>query len=129
MSRESYYKFSCGEYSDELVDVVNLFHDIGWYYYNANGKVDYLPIGDIDDYDWKEESLTNEQITSIIFEKQRRKEKIGLILYEKDSGRGITFLAENTKEIILNINVYRKTVTGDSNDFIDASWYITNIFS
>lgn len=99
-----------------------LFNKIGWGF--ADNQMEYLPIHDNDMFDWKKESLSLEKLFSVISQKQSIGELIGVVLYHNYSDKGITFLARNTKEINLSIDINRQKV---NDEYTDISWYIMNI--
>ena len=54
--------------------------------------VEYLPIGDIDDYNWEKNALSDIEVHELVNMKQNQNEKVGIILYYKQSNIGITLL-------------------------------------
>ena len=50
---EALMTLDCSNYSENIVEVLKIFQQIGWYIYNPQGKVEYLPIDDDDEYDWQ----------------------------------------------------------------------------
>lgn len=115
---EALMTLDCSNYSESITDVLKIFQQIGWYIYNPQGKVEYLPIGDDDAYDWQCE------LYDIIFKKITGKEQIGINLFYCNGTEGISLMAYNTSQIILSITINRKTVTGK---YTDMSWYLENI--
>ena len=115
---EALMTLDCSNYSENIVEVLKIFQQIGWYIYNPQGKVEYLPIGDDDAYDWQCE------LYDIIFKKITGKEQIGINLFYCNGTEGISLMAYNTSQIILSITINRKTVTGK---YTDMSWYLENI--
>ena len=51
----------------------------------------------------------------------------GLNLYYENSDVGITLMAKNTKEIIIDLNINRKTVENNRESITDIGWYFNNI--
>ena len=43
---EALMTLDCSNYSENIVEVLKIFQQIGWYIYNPQGKTEYLPIGD-----------------------------------------------------------------------------------
>ena len=84
-------------------------------------------------YCWQEEALSFDKLFSVVSQKQKDGEQIGVILYQNNSDKGITFLANNTDKILLCLNINRKVIDGDfsgiswGGDYTDISWYIINI--
>lgn len=66
-------------------------------------NIEYLPLGDEDDFDWQKRALSNSELQEIINNKQDKFERVGLNLYYENSNVGITLLAKNTKEIIIDL--------------------------
>lgn len=123
MSREAYFIIDCSLYSDDICRIISALNSIGWKY-SADGQSEYLPLHDNDSFDWKKDRLSDDELFSVISEKQQAGELCGVILYHQETGRGVALLARNTKEIMINININRKTLQGD---FTDLSWYIETI--
>ena len=46
---EALMTLDCSNYSENIVEVLKIFQQIGWYIYNPQGKVEYLPIDDDDE--------------------------------------------------------------------------------
>lgn len=59
----------CSYYSESIADVLKIFQQIGWYIYNPQGKVEYLPIGDDDEYDWQCDEISESELYSIVSKK------------------------------------------------------------
>ena len=57
-------------YSESIADVLKIFQQIGWYIYNPQGKVEYLPIGDDDEYDWQCDEISESELYDIISKKE-----------------------------------------------------------
>ena len=127
MSREALITLNCKRYSERIVDIVSLFIQSGWRYYNSDNKIAYLPLGSDDDFDWQKDNFSVEKLYEIIEEKQEKKELVGLILYFKKSNEGITILAKNTKEIVISLDINRKAVEDSRDSVTDIGWYFRNI--
>lgn len=131
MAREPMLILDCSSYSKEITNIIKLFNEIGWVF--KNEKMEYLPLNDGDMYCWQEESLSYDKLFSIVSQKQKNGEQIGVILYHNNSDKGTTFLANNTDEILLCLDINRKVIDGDfseiswGGDYTDISWYIINI--
>ena len=50
MARETLLQMNCSRFSEKIIDIIDLLFKIGWKYFSNDGMVEYLPIGDIDDY-------------------------------------------------------------------------------
>ena len=53
MARETLLQMNCSRFSEKIIDIIDLLFKIGWKYFSNDGMVEYLPIGDIDDYNWE----------------------------------------------------------------------------
>lgn len=122
MAREAILSINCSSYSDSIVDIIALLNKTGWGY--KDDKMEYLPLNDNDMFDWKKEPLSLEKLFSLISQKQDNGELVGVVLYHKNTDKGITFLARDTKEIDLSLDINRKKL---QNEYTDISWYIMNI--
>lgn len=127
MAREAFIELNCCRYSEKIVDVIMLFKEIGWKYYDLEGKIEYLPLGDIDDFEWQKNYLSEQEIQKIISNKQDNLEQVGINLYYQNSELGVTFLAKNTKEIIIDLCINRKLIDSTHEAITDISWYFVNI--
>lgn len=127
MAREAMLELDCSRYSERIIDVIRLFGECGWKYYNDKKRIEYLAVGDVDDFDWQEKYLSENELVELINNKQDQFEQIGLNLYYAHSDEGVTLLAKNTKALIINLNINRKTVTNDRESITDAGWYFHNL--
>lgn len=114
----------CSDYSENIADVLKIFQQIGWYIYNPQGKVEYLPVGDDDEYDWQCDELSEGELYDIISKKMASKEQIGINLFYCNGTEGISLIAYNTSQIILSLTINRKIAKGK---YTDMSWYLENI--
>ena len=121
---EALMTLDCSYYSESIADVLKIFQQIGWYIYNPQGKVEYLPIGDDDKYDWQCDEISERELYNIVSKKTARKEQIGVNLFYCNGTEGISLLAYNTSQILLSIAINRKTIKGR---YTDMSWYLENI--
>ena len=112
--------------SDRIVDVIDLFAEVGWKPYNARCCVEYLQVGDSDRFDWQEAPMTEVEIAALTAEKQSRDELVGLRLFFDDCEVGITFLAEQSRRVSLSLDINRKTLNGPES-YTDIVWYYENI--
>ncbi len=121
---EALMTLDCSDYSENIVDVLKIFQQIGWDIYNPHGKVEFLPIGDGDEYDWQCKEISESELYDIISKKNARKEQIGINLFYCKGSEGISLLAYHTSQITLSITINRKTVKGK---YTDMAWYLQNI--
>ena len=106
---EALMTLDCSNYSENIVEVLKIFQQIGWYIYNPQGKVEYLPIDDDDEYDWQCEEKTESELYDNISKKTAGKEQIGINLFYCNGAEGISLMACDTSQIILSITIYRMT--------------------
>lgn len=131
MAREPLLILDCSSYSKDLVDIIKLLNNIGWVF--KEEKMEYLPLDDGDMYNWQEEALSFDKLFDIISQKQQNNENVGVILYHNKSDKGTTFLAKSTDEIMLGLDINRKTIDCDitkpswGGDYTDISWYVINV--
>ena len=107
---EALMTLDCSDYSESIADVLKIFQQIGWYIYNPQGKVEYLPIGDDDEYDWQCDEISESELYDIISKKIAGKEQIGINLFYYGGTEGISLIANNTSQILLSITINRKTI-------------------
>lgn len=127
MAREAILEINCSRYSERIVDMIKLFNELGWKYYNTEKKIEYLPFGDDDGFNWQKNFLSENELLELINNKQDNFERVGLNLYYENSGEVLTLLAKNTKEIIIDLNINRRTVENNRESITDIGWYFNNI--
>ncbi|MCM1231894.1 MAG: hypothetical protein NC124_18375 [Clostridium sp.] len=114
--------FSC--YSENIIDILTVFQQIGWDVYNAEGNVEYLPAGDNGEYAWQCRKISKSELYNTVSEKVNQKEQVGIALFYNNSDIGVHLLAEAADRILLSIAVNRKKVKGAHTDMV---WYLENI--
>ena len=121
---EALMTLDCSNYSENILEVLKIFQQIGWCIHNPQGKVEYLPVGDVDEYDWQCDEKSESELYDIISKKITSKEQIGINLFYCNGAEGISLMACNTSQIILSITINRKTIKGK---YTDMAWYLQNI--
>lgn len=121
---ESLMTLDFSNYSESIVDILKIFQQIGWDIYNPQGKVEYLPIGDDDEYNWQCEDISESKIYDIISEKIVKKEQVGVNLFYSNGTEGISLMAYNAEQVMLSITINRKSIKGKYTDMV---WYLENI--
>ena len=121
---EAVMEINCSGYSDNMIEVLKIFKQIGWDVYNPQGEVEYLPVGDDDMYNWQCEKMPESKLYDIVSEKMALKERIGVNLFYDNGIEGISLLAETPKQIVLGISVNRRIRKGR---YTDMAWYLENI--
>lgn len=127
MAREAFIELNCRRYSERLIDVIMLFKEIGWSCYDIERNVEYLPIGDIDDFDWQKKRLSELEVVNVINNKQDKLEQVGINLYYQNTEVGVTLLAKETKNIVIGLCINRQTLDGTRESITDISWYFANM--
>jgi len=121
---ESLMTLNCGVFSKKMVDIIKVFQQIGWDIYNPQGKVEYLPVGDDENYDWQCDNMTESTFYDIISEKAINNEQIGVNLFYNNSKEGISLLAYDTNKIVLSLAINRRIIDEIHTDMV---WYLVNI--
>lgn len=120
---EALITLDCSNYSENMVDILKVFQQIEWGLYNPQGRIEYLPVGDDDEYNWQCEIMPEIRFYDIINDKIANKELVGVRLFYNNGDESISLLAYDTKQIILGIE-NRKTIDERHTDMI---WYLKNI--
>lgn len=121
---EAIITFNGKAFSESIVDIVKEFQKIGWGILNPQGMVEYLPVGDNERYNWKEENIEESKLYDILLTKIARKEPVGINLFYHGGTEGISMIADNTEEIILGLSINRKII---NDNHTDTAWYLENI--
>ena len=127
MARETVLEMNRGRYSEKIIDIVYLFNEIGWKYYDIEKNVEHLSIGDKDGFNWKKAKISEYKLQELINRKQNDSEIIGLILHYKNSQEGLALLAENTRNIKVSLNINRRTIGNNGQSITDIAWYFNNV--
>lgn len=127
MAREALLEINCSRYSERITDIIKLFDELGWRHYDVEKNIVYLPLGDDDNFDWQKKFLSENELYKLINIKQDNFEQIGLNLYYENSQEGLTLLTKNTKEIVIGLNINRRTVENNRESITDIGWYFNNI--
>lgn len=127
MARKAMITIDCERYSKKIIDIIMVLNNSGWTYYKDNKEVRYLPLGDDDDFCWKEDIFSDEEVYDLIENKQARNELIGIDMFWDKMNIGITILARNTREISFNLDINRRTVENSRDSFTDIGWYFSSI--
>lgn len=100
----------------------------GWILRNDQNEVSYLPIGDEDNFDWLEKTISQDELKRIIEEKENLNEVVGIKMYWKDTNIGITLLIYSHKEFSISLSINRKKINAtDTRSVTDINWYIQTI--
>jgi hypothetical protein len=110
------------------IKFIKLLLNNGWTL-NDNGGISYLPEGDNDDFDWILWSkISQETLMTILEEKEKKKELIGVVLTWQNTNIGGSVLFYTSNEISFILNRNRKILYG-LNDFkmTDSNWYLLRL--
>ncbi len=105
-----------------LEEVFRALQAAGWG--NRDGMTEFLPLHDDGMYNWQKAILSPEKFSAILREKQQLHEKIGVILYYRNTETGIMLLARDAQEITFGLDIGRKTI---SDNMTDVSWYLEHV--
>ena len=107
--------------------VMQLLLTNGWNI-NDHGKMTYLPLHDNDMYSWQREPIDEDKLIGILTEKEAAKESLGICITWKDSNIGGSLVTLNENEVMLSININRKTIKLYEGEIItDVNWYLARI--
>jgi len=109
------------------INIITKLLEYGWTP-DDNGIVSYLPLGDVDSYEWKRENIKFPDLLEIIKEKMQGNETIGVVLTWKDTGIGGEFLFWNDGSVSINLSIRRKLIDSISN-ITDVNWYLTKLIT
>lgn len=91
-------------------------------------KISYLPLGDDDNYDWKSNEITINELMDIVDKKEDRGEKIGLIMLWDLTEIGVSLLIHSELELSFSCTINRKRlVNSDNRSITDINWYVEKI--
>lgn len=109
--------------SIDILDLLDLFHSIGWSIDDHN-MICYLPLGD-QDFEWEFLPISHkEAVRSILLDKQKKKEIIGITITSEVTNIGLSMLLYPMfDKITLAAEINRKTI--DGLDVTDFSWYLS----
>lgn len=119
MSVSASIEIYLGEY--RIMDIVGVYLDRGLSVFDRDGRA-YIITSD--DYDREYISVTFEELSDIIAERERKGSIIGIMLYE--NGEPVTELLKTTPdELSVDCEVNRRTLDiGLCRRFTDVNWYI-----
>lgn len=104
-------------------DMLKFIINGGWNI-RKNGKIEYLPLGDGDMFDWKTGELSDKELYELILGKERSGEIIGFIIYWGNMDIGGSVLLHSPNEISISLLINRQKI---NDNITDVNWYITKI--
>lgn len=109
------------------IKVIQKLMNYGWTL-NDNGKISYLPLGDIDEFDWKNENISIESLENILIQKEKRNEIVGVVITWKETGVGGTILFGESQSFSINLSINRRMLNDEKMIKItDVNWYLTKL--
>ena len=106
----------------DIWGIIQILMDSGWSVCKDE-KVTFLPLGDNGMYDWREEELSPENLKTLVKEKEKLSEIVGVILY--NDGVGVTLLFDSNSEFTIGCDIFRKVLSNSR--LTDFSWYLQNL--
>lgn len=106
----------------DIWGIIGILLDSGWSVCKDE-KVTVLPLGDNGMYDWREEELSPENLKTLVKEKEKLSEIVGVILY--NDGVGVTLLFDSNSEFTIGCDIFRKVLSNSR--LTDFSWYLQNL--
>ena len=107
------------------LNIVELLRRFGWSF-RLEGRVSYLPVGDIDDFNWTNEALSDDALLSVLQQKEITGEIIGVAMTWRDTEIGGQFLFARQSTVSINLNINR-IVLASCAPLTDVSWYISRL--
>lgn len=118
MSVEASLNVHLGKY--RIMDIVGVYMKRGLSVFDRDNRA---YIATSDDFDWDQLSVTFDELTKIIEDKERRGSLICIYLYE--NGEAVTCLLKTTPdELSVACDVNRRTLEAGGFRYTDVNWYI-----
>ena len=127
MAREAMIELKCVCEQKNISFLIDLLCNAGWTVFNDLGEIEYLPLGDDEDFCWQEEKKTYDELKEILLLKQQNDEFIGVNLFYSGTNQGISFLGRNIDDVVISININRKTIGEEIDSLTDFEWYFSRI--
>ena len=111
------------------VNLIESFLKEGWNLYSEKGEIIYTDIGDIDDYDYKANRISEKEYFDIVIQKERNNEIIAFTLYwlEADDRYRIDVLITPQFEILISPDDETKKMIESEIKILDVNWYLYRI--
>ena len=111
------------------VNLIESFLKEGWNLYSEKGEIIYTDIGDIDDYDYKANRISEKEYFNIVIQKERNNETIAFTLYwlEADDRYRIDVLITPQFEILISPDDETKKMIESEIKILDVNWYLYRI--
>ncbi len=111
----------------KAVEIIDILINGGWRFIceSNENKALYLPVYDVDDFNWQSEAISKEKLFAILNEKEKRKETIGISIVWEDTECGGELLIDRGLSVIFSLTINRKVLT--KSEITDFNWYIERI--
>ncbi|KYF82528.1 hypothetical protein BE11_06795 [Sorangium cellulosum] len=108
-------------------DVLSALLEAGWSY-NDDGHINYLPVGDRGDFDWRWAELDRwPDVLAAIKVKEERDELVGISLVYEEAGAGGEFLLDPGKErLMISLSIDTRDMQ-TAPRFVDFTWYLERL--
>ena len=111
-----------------VFELIVILNDIGWKWSNRNGKTEFVPMNDDDNFNWSCKEFSEEELSHLVNEKEKNGEVIGIRLFYQYGETGITLLAHNSAQYSFLFDCNRKTLTGKHDiGSTNVNWYMERI--
>lgn len=127
MAREAIIELNCICERREIMFLIDLLCNEGWTVYNENENIEYLPIGDDEDFCWQEDNISYEELRNIVEMKQQRNEFVGIHLFYGGSSHGISLLLRDAQKVTISLDINRKTIGVGRDSLTNFEWYFSKI--
>lgn len=97
----------------DIVDIIECLTGSGWSIRDKEGKVNFLPVGDDENYSWSAEFMSDVRVRSMIKAKSERNETVGLMLY-RDNECGSCLLFLPSGEMVVSCDINRRVITWET---------------
>ena len=110
-------------------DILESLIDAGWSLFSEENLIIYTDIGDDDDFNFMSKSMNKNQYYTIVKQKQKNDEVIGLAMFfSEDNYRyRIDVIITSEFEIIISPDDATKKMLSYDLDLLDVNWYFYRI--
>lgn len=127
MAREAMIELNCMCERKDITFILDLLCKESWTVYNEKGNVEYLPVGDDEDFCWQEDNISYEELKNIIEMKQQSNELVGIHLFYDGTSHGISLLLRDVQKVTISIDINRNTVGAGKDSLTNFEWYFSKL--
>lgn len=127
MAREAFIELNCICEHKEIMFLIDSLCSGGWTVFNQNKQIEYLPVGDNDNYSWQEESISYEELRRIVELKQERNELVGVVLFYEGTSYGINLLLRDLQNVLISIDINRNRIGEERDSLTNFEWYFSKL--